>query len=427
MNVEFDSETWTGQLNIVASTENGASVQWLNLNHYGNAESTIKLKGVKGYLCDATAADGVTFASDIIMENSNLAALELSNGFSADHFIFSGNISDGSNAGNFVKASKVQQDFTFSGDISSWTGQINLRQGELKNEKITTLTFTGNATKINNSVIQTQNQGDFVVKAKVRIDNTQAVTVANGIEHNNDKEGSELHLEVDTAKGTTFSNAVKVTDVTLDDASKAIFKKGLTANAMTLGESAMLIANADMSGALTAGAGSAVIVTTSLPTSITSITVTGSATLQTGGAEGGLGTSLVFANNSKLTINGEGSVNLGGALTLGSNIVLNEALMNKIGALEEGAGLALFNNVTALTLLADEASPVALMSLTTDAIDAADVFSGLTADTYTVDLTGNTVSINKLITPVTPSVPEPTTATLSLLALAGLAARRRRK
>ncbi len=418
---------WTGQVNLLATGDNNnLSVQWLNLNHYGNADSSIKLKGVSGYLCAANGENGVEFTSSLIMENSYKAALELTDGCSNDRFTFSGTITDGANGGNFVKASTMQQNITFSGDISEWTGVIDLLKGGENNNNgnISTITFTGKATTINNEV-RTREANE--VKATVRFQNDSAVTMNGAVNHSNTNGNSKLNLEVATAKGTTFNKSVSLNGkATVESGAKAVFTKGLTAGELSLGESALVVTSSLSDLTLTAGAGSAIIKTSAMPTELTSITVTDSATLQAGGSESGLGVGLVMVDGSSLTINGEGSVTLGGTLTLGSNITLNQGMLDKITGLNEvNNELVIFSGVTALDRYS--ASGIALLSAAkAGAIDAADVFNGLAADTYTINLSEGNVSIGMLSVPP-PAVPEPTTATLSLLALAALAARRRRR
>ena len=420
---------WTGQVNLLATArDNHLSVQWLNLNHYGNANSSIKLKGVSGYLCAANSGDGVKFTSSLIMENSDKAALELTDGCSNDRFTFSGTIKNGANGGNLVKASSVQQNITFSGDISGWTGIIDLLKGGVNNGNISTITFTDKATTINNEV-RTRNADGVAneVKATVRFQNDSAVTMNGAVTHSNTNANSKLNLEVATAKGTTFKNSVSLNGkATVESGAKAVFTKGLTAGELSLGESALVVTSSLSDLTLTAGAGSAIIKTSAMPTELTSITVTDSATLQAGGSKSGLGVGLVMVDGSSLTINGEGSVTLGGTLTLGSNITLNQEMLDKITGLNEvNNELVIFSGVTALDRYS--ASGIALLSAAkAGAIDAADVFNGLAADTYTINLSEGNVSIGMLSVPP-PAVPEPTTATLSLLALAALASRRRRK
>lgn len=117
-----------------------------------------------------------------------------------------------------------------------------------------------------------------------------------------------------------------------------------------------------------------------------------------------------------------------GSLTLGSDLTLD--LLN-LGKLTTDDSLKLFSGVTSLTFTQLNESGVgtsttATDAITTGAIDASTVFSGLGKDdfwlTYTGSANGGVVSLV-----AQRDVPEPTTATLSLLSLMGLAARRRRR
>ncbi len=436
LNILFDNEKWTGQVNLLAantvSSNELLEVQWLNLNHYGNANSTIKLRGVTGYFCSANSDDGskdVTFTGNLLLENSYKAALELSNGCSGDHFIFSGKI-DGT--GNMIKAHSVQQDFTFTGDVSTWTGNfdfvkaspLNKADYENKNRKFSTLTFKDAATDIGVNIRSRDESGsvNHLVKAVVRFENDENVEMKGSITHNNTYEGSELKLEVATAKGTTFKKEVNVTATTLEDASKAMFEKGLTTSALHLGESSLVVTTSVLSESQTLGAGAAVIVTNNA-SSLTNITAT-SAKFQAGGSAAGLGVALTMSNGSALEIIGDGGVALGGSLTLGRNITVGDSLMGAVRALNQGNSLVLFTGVTDLTFSGVADPAMSMLDAGVSAlsyIDAAEVFAGLDANIYTIGIEHGNVSINML------SIPEPTTPALSLLALAGLAARRRRK
>ncbi|MGN0874354.1 MAG: beta strand repeat-containing protein [Akkermansia sp.] len=117
-----------------------------------------------------------------------------------------------------------------------------------------------------------------------------------------------------------------------------------------------------------------------------------------------------------------------GSLTLGSGLTLD--LLN-LGKLTTNDSLKLFSGVTSLTYTKlDESgsgtTTTATDAITTGAIDASTVFSGLGKDDFWLTYTGSADGgIVALV--AQRDVPEPTTATLSLLALMGLAARRRRR
>ena len=233
-------------------------------------------------------------------------------------------------------------------------------------------------------------------------------------------EGVTTSGEITTKGNGTlrFKGAAAMNKATLDAGSKAVFEKGLTASELSLGESAMLVATTVSELTLTAGAGSAVIKTSELPTTLTSVTVTDSATLQAGGSATGLGASLTMSDGSTLEINGTGGVVLGGALTLGSEINLGSSLVDKIAKLTEGDSLVLFTEVTGLSY---SGQTVALMSTEVAPVDAATVFNGLNTGVYEIAFAQDSVSINML------SIPEPTSSMLGLVGLVALTFRRRRK
>ena len=437
---DTEGAKWTGQVNLLATggydTNNLLTVTWLNLNHYGNADSTIKLRGVSGYLCAANNGSAVTFTSDLIMENSYKAALELTDGCSADNFIFSGDITNGANGGNFIKDSRVQQNFTFTGNISGWTGEIKLLRGIENNGKISTITFSEKATEINNNITaadssRQHNNKNVEVKATVRFDNSDSAVTMNGsITDSTTRDASELNLEVNTAKGTTFNGAVKVSKIKIEKGSSATFTKSVSTGMLeVLGNVSFTATDALSVSKLEMGAGAGVSVSTA--DAVGTLTVNTAATFN----GGNVNANLKLADNATVTIND--AVALGSAstvapasttetaytLSLGTQLTLQGNVLEDLGKLAPGSGeVILFSGVDTLVMGGQTYSVGSHVLTATSGVKLSEVFrsDSVNLDDYYIGFNANGDVYAGLI------VPEPTTATLSLLALAGLCARRRR-
>ena len=412
LNIAVDS-SWKGQVNLVSSSTTAAGVTWLNLNAYGNENSTIKLTGLKGYLCAANSATGVTFKSKLILENSNLAALELNNGCSGDKFTFAGDISGN---GNFIKNNGQNQDFTFRGNVENWTGNLNLNNG---NDTQSNVTFTGKATSIKNLNIQTT--GSNKIKAAVKFENTEAVTVASNIKHSNTNAASYLNLEVNTAKGTTFTGVVDASKLEVKTSAKASFTnsnvklKDILVNAAA----ELSFSGVESLSVNTLELGSNASVKVGTASSVKNLTVTSKATLK----GGELNANLTMADNSTLQM--DAAVSMGGAaLTLGSNISLTGALATEIKSITTNSQqVVLFTGVNSLSLSGTTYDPSARVSYTPVEISSIFNIEGAAPESEVKLYFDN----GTIYAGLTAAVPEPATATLSLLALAGLCARRRRK
>ena len=412
LNIAVDS-SWKGQVNLVSDSSNPAGVTWLNLNAYGNENSTIKLTGLKGYLCPANTGAGVTFKSNLILQNSNLAALELNNGCGGDKFTFAGDISGD---GNFIKDSGLNQDFTFRGDVENWTGRLELLNGNATQSNVT---FTGDATKIKNSVIRTR-EGSLI-KASVKFENTEAVTVSSAIQHLNTNASSYLNLEVNTAKGTTFTGVVDASKLEVKANAKASFTnsdvklKDILVNAAA----ELSFSGVESLSVNTLELGSNASVKVGTASSVKNLTVTSKATLK----GGELNANLTMADNSTLQM--DAAVSMGGAaLTLGSNISLTGALATEIKSITTNSQqVVLFTGVNSLSLNGTTYDPSARVAYTPVEISSIFNIEGAAPESEVKLYFDN----GTIYAGLTAAVPEPATATLSLLALAGLCARRRRK
>ncbi len=396
------AEGWSGTVELF-----GQSNASLDLSAYGQAGSTISIKEYTGYFANNQNATK-TIAANLILTNTNLAAVELTNGYSGCTYAFTGSMKG---SGNFLVNKDLnggKMTFEFSGDVSDWDGQMAIIAGEHN------IVFTGDATVINAQLISRSTQQGGKGKANITFDHEQDVTVNSTFTN----QANGIHLTVSNTGTTTFtSNQVAMSSLTLTEGTKAAFT-GITNLSVT-----NLTLDADTM--LTIGNGTAVVDGSAAP----ALAVTGTAEL-TGGAtiNGGLD----LSNATAITLNGmDAAITINGDLTLpGTAISLSGDVLEALSGLTAGQQVALFDVTGTFTLGDMEVSALAAEDgkMLTDVFSAADVewddiylgYDGTTVYAAMMDTTTPD-------TPVDPTVPEPTTATLSLLALAALAARRRRR
>lgn len=366
------------------------------------AGNTVTLKGARGYF-----AQDSTIVADVVISNSDdgqWAGMEIIDGSSNSTNTFAGSVSG---AGNFVLNHESLANFKtkFTGDVSGWTGKLDLAQGD------NYVIFTGDATEINTDQI-IMRAGDGKT-ADLTFNHDQAVTVKSKIARDNGT--VSLTLNNSSEAGITFTaGSIAVNNLTLQSGTKAAFT-GITNLSVT-----NLTLDADTM--LTIGNGTAVVDGSASP----ALAVTGTAEL-TGGAtiNGGLD----LSNATAITLNGmDAAITINGDLTLpGTAISLSGDVLEALSGLTAGQQVALFDVTGAFTLGETEISLLELGDkLLTDVFSVANV--EWNEDLY-LGYDGTTVYAGVMDTtiPVDPTVPEPTTATLSLLALAALAARRRRR
>ena len=370
--------------------------------------NTITLKGARGYF-----AKDSNIVADVVISNSDdgqWAGMEINDGSSESTNTFAGSVSG---SGNFVlnHASLANFKTKFTGDVSGWTGILDLAQGD------NYVTFTGDAKVINNSKIMMRAGNGKT--ADLTFDHDQAVTVKSEIER---KSGTvSLTLNNSSEAGITFTaGRIDANNLTLQSGTKAAFT-GITNLSVT-----NLTLDADTM--LTIGNGTAVVDGSAAP----ALAVTGTAEL-TGGAtiNGGLD----LSNATAITLNGmDAAITINGDLTLpGTAISLSGDVLEALSGLTAGQQVDLFDVVGAFTLGETELSLLELGDkLLTDVFSVAnvtwneDLYLGYDGTTVFAAMMDTTTPDTPDV-PVDPTVPEPTTATLSLLALAALAARRRRK
>lgn len=390
------AEGWSGTVELF-----GQSNASLDLSAYGQAGSTISIKEYTGYFVNNQNATK-TIAANLILTNTNLAAVELTNGYSGCTYAFTGSVKGN---GNFLVAKNLnggKMTFEFSGDVSDWTGQMAITEGEHN------VRFSGDATVVNAQLIS-RNNG----KANITFDHEQDVTVNSNFTNG----ANGIHLTVSNTGTTTFtSNQVAMSSLTLTEGTEAAFTgiSSLSIKNLTLDADAILTIG---NGAATAAGAAAPALTVS-----EKLELTGGATIN-----GGL--AINSTEYTAITLNGmDAAITINGDLTLpGTAISLSGDVLEALSGLTAGQQVALFDVTGTFTLGDTELSLLELGDkLLTDVFSVANV--EWNEDLY-LGYDGTTVYAGVMDTtiPVDPTVPEPTTATLSLLALAALAARRRRK
>ncbi len=216
-----NADAWTGTVTLDGSAaviETG-----LYLNVLGNANSTVAISGVKGYI-DATGGQETTYAADIVLTNVGESdALELNNGSTGSTTTFSGTVS-GTGDITRTSANGNEHSFKFTCDVSCWNGSFSL--GEKSG--VTNVIFSGSSTEINAAL------GSASANAlKVTVTNDDAVAV-NGLISGNttltlEGEGTKTLSAANTATGAlTVSGGTAVIASGAAWAGSASVAKGAT-------------------------------------------------------------------------------------------------------------------------------------------------------------------------------------------------------
>ena len=128
------SADWVGTVSIANKTGVGN----FNINNYGNANSSVKLSGVAGWL-----ALGAAFNPTLILENAaDASAFCQTDGSSGREYAFTAVRGSGDFERGGTKFTGAVS-YAFSGNIADWTGNF------LNNYGQTTLIFRGSASEIN--------------------------------------------------------------------------------------------------------------------------------------------------------------------------------------------------------------------------------------------------------------------------------------
>lgn len=384
-----------GNLSMNVAENAGVNVHYENitggeLNLLGIADgNTITLQGIKGFLTQNS-----TINADFVISNStdgSKAGLEIDNGYSNSTNTFAGDVTG---SGNLVLNKTGLNNFkqVFSGDVSGWTGKMDVASGTHY------IDYTGNATEINNQDIGVR--GGSI--ATVTFNHSKAATV-NSVLHQSDGTLNVV-LNNTSQEGITFtSNTIAMASLTLNEGTRAAFTgiSNLTVTDLNLGASSVLsvgngVAVADSSASAAMKATGAV-------------TLAGGATVVGG---------LNLSEATGLTLNGltSGPVTITGDLILGgAPITLSGDVLSALTGLTEGQTLNLFDVSGILSINGTDYDTIADNSyLLSDVFSAAEI-----TDSFYLGYQNNMVYAGLV-------VPEPATASLSLLGLAALMMRRRR-
>ncbi len=439
--------TWTGtvEVNNLNASGSNTNIAGIKIADYGNENSSIHFKGFKGYLTDDIK--DVQIASDLILENTENTVTpngyEICNGYTDQIQTYSGDISGN---GDFVISTDVNMQHNIQGDVSEWKEGAELKVSA-GNQKVN---FSGNATEINADVLATGGTMDATIS------NDNAVTVNGAVE----ARGGALNMSVSTARGTTFTNSVAVSSLSVSDNSVAHLQATSTAGNVKIDRHGEGATSADLSDGLTI-AGDSVSGGHIENAAITHLQAGGTVLLEdlTAGNLYLYGDGINFSaqeDQSQFTYTEQKTY---GSLKV-NEVVFNTSVLNGMTLSDDGAslGLTVNNNIAASTgdiiwsdahqisvtihlkgftieKLTDRPSgtwdwdtnglsihPMADVALLDDTADVT-VVDLLAAEydfvVYEQNLDGLTIRMY--------NIPEPTTATLSLLALAALAARRRRR
>ena len=237
-------DTWTGTVRTSAA-QNGITVS--DLSGLAKSSSSVELYGVSGYWQDANT----TYDVNLVLTNpgESSAALIINNGHSIREYTFSGSISgDGTFELSKSGSSSVTQKYTFSGDISKWTGIFKDTSGFSSR-----LTFSDSANNINVQLIGVDKltlTGDRLFT----IANSFSVTGNDGLVATEATRGVKLSPKSD-GTGTTCSvsqvfNAGS-NDVTVESGVNLTVRGLMTAGAFTNSGTVALNGGASITGTLT--------------------------------------------------------------------------------------------------------------------------------------------------------------------------------
>jgi len=186
-------------------------------------KGSIELSGVSGMFAKGNS----TCTANLILTDKadGTAAFSLTNGWGGDHVTFSGAVS----GSGTLKRSAIAgsgKTFTFTGDVSKWTGKFDSAVDAAIGCN-TLIEFSGNATTINASVTST---GDSLVN--VTISNDKAVTVNGEIElaaTTADRNGT---LTLGGTGAKSFTNTVTSGNITISGGN-ADFAGSVTTGTLT--------------------------------------------------------------------------------------------------------------------------------------------------------------------------------------------------
>lgn len=376
----------------------------LNLQNI-KAGNTVTLSGVTGFLTKSSV-----ITADVELYNTSganaKAAVEINDGYDWETNRFTGSVSG---TGNFLinkDTTAVHMTYQFEGDVSGWTGQMEVVGGEHDVVYTDKNIAADKEIVVNNSLIRARDtkddNGNSVTTggANVTFDYSRAATVKSAIV-NDGSRSLNLTVKNSSEAGTTFtSGTINVTGLTVGDSTKASFVglENLAMASLNMNEASSISIGAQSTGTLSA----------------TSVRLAGGATING---------NLDLSNTTTLTLNttADSPVSITGMLVMemGAGLTLEGNVRDAITGLKSGEKLDLFS-VGGFTL--GVAALVDTQTVTNQEFAMSTVFAGQWEDDLYLGYDGLMVYVSN-----NAPIPEPATATLSLLALAALAARRRRR
>lgn len=395
------NDSWTGKVQLFGQSSGNVDLALL-----GRSGSTIEIKDYVGYFINSGSGTK-NIDADIILNNTNLAPIELTNGYTGATYVFNGSMTGD---GNFIVNKDLGENnmmgFTFAGDVSAWTGKMEIAAGDHK------IKYTGDATTINNAEIIARSTSR---SASVTFDHTKGVTVNSKLLDSGQK--LDLAVKNTSSDGTTFANKVDVTSATIEANTTAKFTSSeiIVDDVLVKAAAQLSFSAVESLSVATLEVQSGATVTVGTLENEKTLTVTSHATF----SGGQVNANLAFADGAEVTLNQ--ALSMGSSLSLGSNLTLSGEQYEAITSMTSGSEpVKLFTGVDMLTLGGDSYTAGSSTLDSSSGKDLRDYFSNVDSGKYYLGYNAAGDVYAGLI------VPEPTTATLSLLALAGLMARRRR-
>ncbi len=418
------AEDWSGVVRL-----SGATLVDDTLSGLSNANSSVELNGVSGYLSRADAQTGAqTYDVNLkLTDNENAAAWNLNNGYNGDKRIFTGEITG---TGTLERSSYrgTHQTLVFTGDTSGWTGAINhLPDSATSNGAPISTNVTFSGSQVLNVSTSTNGKGELnVTLDDEHLQAGSKVSVNGAIGAN----------RLTVTEGTTVSlnNEVNVNTLRTAGTAELSADASVRLGGITLSADnpvSALISGVESTGSTMRGLrADAVVKNVSIISTVSAYTVS-SMTLQ--GVQFATETEQTALTLSGVVFDGTCSFSVGET----GQILLDKAILTVLVGTPAGGG----NGVLALDysdLFHCTASGELEITMDKDVEQllaagyhtiTLDLGDDVNYDNLNLTLNGATYAGNSqgVAQFSLRAVPEPTSATLSLLALAALAARRRRK
>ena len=215
-------------------------IDGIKLTTMGNADSTIKLQGLSGWITNENQYKTVT--SDVILENytagDTVKSAMVITGHSKTTYAFQGAVSG---SGDFELASNATDAgvFEFSGDTSGWTGGVvvNSASDGSANTPMITLQLIGGgdifSAEENDGITVNRNGGTV----KLQLGNTGKASTMHGAIVNNGNGWMDVAVNANT-KNVTFNEAVNINGtLTVNGEGATLIKAENSVGSLDLSES----------------------------------------------------------------------------------------------------------------------------------------------------------------------------------------------